>query len=78
MHPVESSSIRAIGYDEAAAALGIIYHSRPDTYVYFDVPESVYGALERAESKGRYVNHVIKPHFQCERRRRGGAGGACR
>jgi hypothetical protein len=35
MHLVESSSIRAIGYDEKSEELWIEFHSSPDAYVYF-------------------------------------------
>jgi hypothetical protein len=70
MHPVESSSIRAIGYDEVAEELWIEFHSSPDPYVYFEVPPEVYRGLEEAESKGEYVNLVIKPSYEFEHRRR--------
>ncbi len=33
MHLVESSSIRAIGYDEKSEELWIEFHSSPDPYV---------------------------------------------
>ena len=70
MHVVESSSIRAIGYDGEAEELWIEFHSSPDPYVYFEVPADVYGELEEAESKGEYVNLIIKPYYDFEHRRR--------
>ena len=70
MHPVESSSIRAIGYDAGAEELWIEFHSSPDPYVYFEVLPEVYAELEEAESKGEYVNLTIKPHYRFEHRRR--------
>ncbi len=70
MHVVESSSIRAIGYDGEAEELWIEFHSSPDPYVYFEVPADVYGGLEEAESKGEYVNLIIKPSYDFEHRRR--------
>src|SRR5438477_12375412 len=70
MHPVESSSIRAIGYDAAAEELWIEFRSSPDPYVYFAVPPEVYAELEEAEPKGEYVNLMIKPHYRSEHRRR--------
>jgi hypothetical protein len=70
MHVVESSSIRAIGYDGEAEELWIEFHSSPDPYVYFAVPADVYGGLEEAESKGEYVNLIIKPYYDFEHRRR--------
>jgi len=72
MHPVESSSIRAIGYDETAEELWIEFHSAPDPYVYFGVPPDVYGELQEAESKGGYVNLKIKPQYPYEHRPRAG------
>jgi hypothetical protein len=70
MHLVESSSIRAMGYDEKSEELWIEFHSSPDPYVYFEVPPEVYSELERAESKGEYVNLMIKPDYDFEQRRR--------
>jgi hypothetical protein len=70
MRAVESSSIRAIGYDEEAEELWIEFHSSRDPYVYFEVPPEVHGELEEAESKGEYVNRMIKPYYEFEHRRR--------
>lgn len=70
MHPVESSSIRAIGYDAAAEELWIEFHSSPNPYVYFEVPAAICAELEAAASKGEYVNLMIKPDDDFEHRRR--------
>lgn len=70
MHRLGSASIRAIGYDKAAEELRIEFHSSPDPYVYFEVPPQVYRELEKAGSKGEYVNLMIKPYYRCEHRRR--------
>lgn len=70
MHLVESSSIRAIGYDEEAEELWIEFHSSADPYAYFEVPREVYRELEEADSKGEYVNLTIKPYYDFEHRRR--------
>ena len=70
MRPVESSSVRAIGHDKASEELWIEFHSSPDPYVYFEVPPEVYSELEVAESKGEYVNLMIKPYYDFEHRRR--------
>ena len=59
-HEVESSSIRAIGYDPERYEAWVEYLSRPGPYVYFGVSPEVYDDLEEAESKGIYVNNVIK------------------
>ena len=70
MHLVESSSIRAVGYNAEAEELWIEFHSSPNPYVYFAVPAEVYGELEEAESKGEYVNLRIKPYYDFDHRRR--------
>jgi hypothetical protein len=40
--------------------LWIEFHNSPDPYIYFDVPAEVYSELEKAESKGEYVNLMLK------------------
>lgn len=73
---VKSSSIRAIGYDRDAEELWIEYHSAPGGYVYRSVPQCVFTDLAKAESKGTFVNRVIKERFPYEYRRR--PSGRCR
>jgi KTSC domain len=70
MQPVESSSVRAIGYDEEAEELWVEFYSSPDPYVYLEVPPQIYSELKEAGSKGEYVNLVIKPCYDYEHRRR--------
>jgi hypothetical protein len=67
MVPVESTSIELVGYDEEARELYVQFRLRGRTYVYFDVPPSVYAALLEAPSKGRYVNFEIKPYHEYRR-----------
>lgn len=59
---VESSSIRAIGYDPEKYEVWVEFLTRPGPYVYFGVPPEVYSELKEAESKGGYVNEVIKQY----------------
>lgn len=66
MVPRASSSIAAAGYDPAAAILRVRFVGG-GTYDYGRVPAAVFAAFEAAESKGRFVNHVIKPYFPCQR-----------
>jgi ADP-ribosylglycohydrolase len=63
MNAVTSSWIAAIGYDEADE----VYVELIDggTYVYEQVPRAIWLAFTAAESKGRFVNAVLKPHFAC-------------
>jgi hypothetical protein len=70
LQPVESSSVRAIGYDEEAEELWVEFYSSSDPYVYLRVPPKIYGELRRAGSKGEYVNLMIKPYYDYEHRRR--------
>jgi hypothetical protein len=59
-HRVASTSIRAIGYDPERYEAWVEFLTRPGPYVFFGVPAEVYAGLEEAESKGSYVNRVIK------------------
>ena len=63
MHAVTSSWIAEIGYDDAHE----VYVELIDggTYVYEQVPQVIWRAFAAAESKGRFVNAVLKPHFPC-------------
>jgi len=61
--PVQSSNIRAIGYDPATRTLEIEFHSG-GIYQYFDVPESVHSGLLAAPSKGSYFNERIKDRYR--------------
>ena len=62
---VKSSGVRSIGYDAASRALEVEF-ARGRVYRYRDVPPEVFDELERAESKGIYVNLVIKPTYEFE------------
>lgn len=70
MRRVQSSSIRAIGYDQDAEELWVEYHSAPGAYVYQGVPRAVSVGLREADSKGGYVNRVVKGRFRYEYRPR--------
>ena len=65
--PVESTLIRAVGYDvpssilEVELAEGVVYD-------YFDVPYSAYAELMEAESKGAYYNDFIKDLYAFRKR----------
>ena len=58
MHTVESSNIRAIGYDPTTQRLDIEF--KLGTYQYSNVPQEVFDTLMAADSKGSYLNAVIK------------------
>ena len=61
MHPVESSAVAMIGYD-AEAREAYVKYLDGDLYVYEGVPADVFDALKNAESKGTFVNAVIKEY----------------
>lgn len=68
-----STAIRSYSYDAERRELKVGFRPSGD-YVYFDVPPEEYEALRAAQSKGTYVNQVIKPRYRFEirgaRRRR--------
>lgn len=63
MIPVDSGAIAAIGYDAEHEELAVQWRESGDTYVYSPVPEFTYRRLQRAESKGAFVNREIKPAY---------------
>lgn len=60
MHPVSSSDIRSIGYENGT--LHIQFRSG-GLYAYYGVPVSVYQALVNASSRGRYFHAHIKGRY---------------
>jgi hypothetical protein len=61
-HPIDSTVLRAVGYDADTAELEIEFHSG-DAYRYYAVPPSVARELREAESPGAYFNRRINGHF---------------
>ena len=57
--PIDSSVIASMGYAAARRILEIEFHSG-NIYDYFDVPEEEYAAFRNAESKGTYLNQILK------------------
>ncbi|MEM6648347.1 MAG: KTSC domain-containing protein [Bacteroidota bacterium] len=55
---VDSSMIHAVGYDEDARELEVIFNSG-GIYRYMDVDRDEYEALLQAESKGQYMRACI-------------------
>jgi hypothetical protein len=60
--PVESSSLRSVGYDAQRRELAIEFHDGT-VYLYGNVPEDVYAALLQSESKGGYFNAEIREQY---------------
>jgi KTSC domain len=59
MHSVESSAVARIGYD-AKAEEAYVEYLGGDLYAYRGVPSDVFEELANADSKGTFVNAVIK------------------
>jgi hypothetical protein len=59
---VESTVLRALGYDGGRGILQVEFCTRA-IYHYYGVPAAVYDALLGASSKGSYFNRVIGGHF---------------
>jgi hypothetical protein len=66
MPAVKSKGIRRVAYDAGARTLDVEFSSSK-VYRYFDVPPSVYAWLERVESKGRFINRLVKDNYRFER-----------
>ena len=61
MHPVESTAVKMIGYDGEAEEAYVEYLGG-GLYAYEGVPAGVFEELANAESKGTFVNAVIKEY----------------
>jgi hypothetical protein len=69
---VESSMIKAVGYDAATRVLEVLFNSG-QTYYYEGVPPEIHRGLMDAASKGQYMHAQIidvYPDHQRSRRRR--------
>lgn len=64
MQPVNSSQIKAVGYDAQGQILAVDFH-RSGIYTYSDVPREIYEGMIAAESVGKFfdVNVKGKYHF---------------
>ncbi len=63
LQPVDSSVIKAIGYDDASQTLYVQLLSTMEVYAYQDVPGKVYQSFQKAESKGRFYTEKIKGQY---------------
>jgi len=62
-HPVRSSRIASIGYDERSATLEIRFLDRR-TLRYQQVPVRIYNDFLQVVSKGRFYDGVVKGKFK--------------
>ena len=58
MHPVMSSNIVALGYDETDKVLSVIFKGG-STYLYANVEPEVWNLLANSPSKGKTLNEAI-------------------
>lgn len=66
MKPVQSSNIKAVGYEAESQTLAIQFGAG-SVYHYSGVPSDVYDDLLKAESFGRFHAQNIKGKFEYER-----------
>lgn len=64
--PVQSKGIDWVAYDPEARTL-VVSFGRSRTYRYFEVPPSVYEWLLRAQSKGKFINRLVRDNYAYER-----------
>lgn len=63
---IQSKAVHRIRYDEDSAVLEVEFASSL-IYRYFDVPRGVYEWLVKADSKGRFINRLVKEQYRYER-----------
>ena len=66
MVPVESSNLRAVGYDASSNTLFIEFRNNR-LYAYESVPQMVHAELMLAPSKGRYHRKNIRSIYKYTR-----------
>jgi hypothetical protein len=66
MKPVESSWVAAIGYEESAREVHVALIDGA-AYAYESVSPDVWRLFLAADSKGTFVNEVLKPHYGVRR-----------
>lgn len=64
--PVQSKGIDWVAYDQETQTL-VVSFGPSRTYRYFEVPPSVYEWLLRAQSKGKFINRLVRDRYAYER-----------
>lgn len=64
METIESDAIKAVGYDDDLRVLRVTYQN-DKSYEYLDVSPEEYRQFMQAESRGAYMNQVIKRKYEC-------------
>ena len=65
--PVNSSMIKAVGYDAMEEILEIEFSTNGSIYQYKGVPQVVYDELMEVASAGVYFRQNIKDEFESEK-----------
>ena len=67
LHPVSSTSIDVVAYEDDTGVLYLRFKDTKALYAYDDVPADVVEDLLASDSKGIFVNEVIKPAYPARR-----------
>ena len=70
--PAKAKSVRVVAYDAQRRTLDVEF-AAGKVYRYFDVPPDVHAWLERVQSKGKFVNRLVRDKYRYERLDGGGA-----
>ncbi len=62
MHPVESTHLAAIGYDEEASVLRVQFMTG-DIWEYANVIPAVFGVLRSHHSPGSFFANTVRPNY---------------
>lgn len=60
---VVSTTVEAIGYDEATNTLSVLFLKNKSAYFYAGVPKEVFDLFLAAESKGTFFNQAVKGSY---------------
>lgn len=63
---VDSSVVRAVGYDGEKRVLEVEFHN-DRVYQYYVVPRGVYQEMRAAESLGRFFNERVRDRYPVRR-----------
>jgi hypothetical protein len=61
-HPVKSSRIASIGYEESTRTLEVRFHNK-NVYQYRGVPSRIFSVFLTVVSKGRFYDGVVKGKY---------------
>jgi KTSC domain-containing protein len=64
--PVQPKGIRVVAYDAERRTLDVEF-APAKIYRYFDVPPDVHAWLARVESKGKFINRLVRDKYRYER-----------